>query len=128
MYVSLPKNYSGTAFSRENTPYTDDRPAVPPTLPQVPPPRHEKRPPQNEDCEEKPREHEKEHPKKPCDECGADSKNPISCLLRALRGGRNCKDGGLDTEDFLLIGLIALLIGKEGNEDIIFILAMLLLI
>ena len=49
----------------------------------------------------------------------------MTCLLTALRDrGKS----GFDTEDFLLIGLIALLLGKEGNEDIILVLAMLLLI
>ena len=35
---------------------------------------------------------------------------------------------GFDADDFLLIGLIALLMGREGNEDIVLILALLLLV
>ena len=38
------------------------------------------------------------------------------------------KKAGFDADDFLLIGLIALLMGKEGNEDIVLILALLLLV
>lgn len=130
MYVSLPQNYSGTAFSREEEHRADERPPVPPTLPQVQPPR-EKRPPDREHCSDERQQHEKKCPqdhepqKKQCDECRADDKNPFSCLLNALRRG---KSGGIDAEDFLLLGLIALLIGKEGNEDIVLILTMLLLI
>lgn len=61
-----------------------------------------------------------------CDDCGAkNAKNPLSSLLEMLHGRGNA---GFDLEDFLLIGLIVLLMGKEGNEDIVLILAMLLLI
>ncbi|MBQ4150517.1 MAG: hypothetical protein IJC81_01775 [Clostridia bacterium] len=100
MYVSVPKNYSGMAFSREN----DVKP--PPTLPTLPHPKND------EKCE------------KECEKCAVKEKNPLSCLFEAFRG----KDrGGFDTEDFLLLGLIALMLNKEGNEDIVLILAILLL-
>lgn len=79
---------------------------------------------------EAPREHpEKSSPdscdKPPCTDCRAQNKNPLTCLLHALR---NRNKGGFEGEDFLLLGLIVLLLGKEGNEDILLILAMLLLI
>ena len=57
--------------------------------------------------------------------CRAGNKNPLTCLFEALRGR---KKGGFDADDFLLIGLIALLMGKEGSEDIVLILALLLLV
>ena len=57
--------------------------------------------------------------------CRAENKNPLTCLFEALRGR---KKGGFDADDFLLIGLIALLMGKEGSEDIVLILALLLLV
>ncbi|MBQ6892709.1 MAG: hypothetical protein IJN48_00745 [Clostridia bacterium] len=111
MYVGVPKNYGGTAFqhSKNQEQGQNRHPAVPPTLPHTVPPPAEKLP-----------------PKKQCEHCAAeDNKNPLSCLLNAFHRG---KSGGLDAEDLLLIGLIALLMGKEGNEDMVFILAMLLLI
>lgn len=104
MYVSVPKNYRGMAFSHENAV------KAPPTLPVAPTP-------------PKPQaHHEKE---KKCENCSSKDKNPLSCLIEAFRTRER---GGFDTEDFLLIGLIALLINKEGNEDIVLILAMLLLL
>ncbi len=64
--------------------------------------------------------------KESCGGCaGKGGKNPLTCLFEALRGRG---EAGFDLEDFLLIGLIVLLMGKEGNEDIVLILAMLLLI
>lgn len=54
----------------------------------------------------------------------SEEKNPLSCLLSAFNKKGN---GGFDSEDFLILGLIALLIGKQGNEDILLILALLLL-
>ena len=57
--------------------------------------------------------------------CPAENKNPLTCLFEALRGR---KKAGFDADDFLLIGLIALLMGKEGSEDIVLILALLLLV
>ena len=60
-----------------------------------------------------------------CDDCQKQDKTPLTCLLTALR---NRGKAGFDTEDFLLIGLIVLLLGKEGNEDIVLTLAMLLLV
>ena len=102
MYVSVPKNYGGVAFPRAQ---------------QKPPPPAEKEEKQEEACEAAPLPKE-------CATCKKEEKNPLSCLLSAFRGkGKN----GFDSEDFLLLGLIALLIGKEGNEDILLILAMLLL-
>lgn len=110
MYVGVPKNYGGTAFQhekRENNAH-EQRMSIPQTLPHPPI-----------------AEPEKKESKKPCEECKNDSRNPLSCLFDALRNG---KKGGIDGEDFLILGLIALLIGKSGNEDIVFILVMLLLL
>ena len=70
--------------------------------------------------------HEPEKDCGDCDGCRAkENKNPLTCLFEALRGR---KKAGFDADDFLLIGLIALLMGKEGNEDIVLILALLLLV
>ena len=106
MYVSVPKNYGGVAFSQAKA-----KPSPPPA------PSDEK----EEKCEMP-----KELPPSPdCQGCTREEgKNPLSCLLSAFRGRER---NGFDGEDFLLLGLIALLIGKEGNEDILLILAMLLL-
>lgn len=141
MYVSVPKNYSGVAFAREerapcsdasrlppNAPPTGAIP-LPPPLPCVPPRMME--PPSGEKPEpcEKAKEAKEEKPSPPerecCASCGEkERKNPLTCLFEALhRRERN----GLDAEDFLLIGLIALLMNKEGNEEIVLILALLLL-
>lgn len=143
MYVGVPKNYGGTAFPRERSEQPPRRPAVPPTLPQVMPPtekppndgRHcDERRLDERNCDEKsccePRREETrcDEPRRgghPCNDCRADDKNPFSCILNAFRRGKN---DGITPEDFLLLGLIALLIGKEGNEDIVLILVMLLLI
>ena len=57
--------------------------------------------------------------------CRAENKNPLTCLFEALHGR---KKAGFDADDFLLVGLIALLMGKEGGEDIVLILALLLLV
>ena len=100
MYVSVPKNYGGVAFSN------DKGVKVPPTLPITPPP-------------------EEKNTVSGCSGCGIKEKNPLSCLLEAFK---NREKGGFDTDDFLLVGLIALLINKEGNADIVLILAMLLLL
>lgn len=51
-----------------------------------------------------------------------------SPFLRLLGALQNRGHNGLDGEDLLLIGIIALLLGKEGNEDVLLILAMLLLL
>lgn len=111
MYVSVPKNYSGNAFARENSmPHDIPKPSVMPHLPPASAPSYKK-------------SHDEKH--EACHNCEKKNKNPMTCLLEAFRGR---KDGGFDAEDFLLLGLIALLIGKEGNEDMVFILAMLLLI
>lgn len=119
MYVSVPKNYSGMAFPRENRAQIHPdvvHPAMP--LPEIEEPREH---PKKEPCKE---------PEPPCDEpqckeCRSQDKNPLTCLMHALR---NRNKGGFESEDFLLLGLIVLLLGKEGNEDILLILAMLLLI
>ena len=51
--------------------------------------------------------------------------HPFVRLLDTLQGrGKN----RLDNEDIFLLGLIALLLGKEGNEDVLLILTMLLLV
>lgn len=181
MYISVPKNYGGSAFPRP-----DDAPApheTPPhgfshrsaplpdfaSQPQTarlapasrpepqrdcppPPPRDscdERELPERDKCEHDKREHDRcEHDKcehdrcepdrceHECnhdkdgagcggDRCSKENKNPLTCLFEALRGR---KKAGFDADDFLLIGLIALLMGKEGNEDIILILALLLLV
>ncbi len=103
MYVSVPKNYRGMAFSQEGNI------KAPPTMPVTPPPQK-----REVLCEKEQK----------CEKCGTKEKNPLTCLFEAFRSRER---GGFDTEDFLLIGLIALLINKEGNEDIVLILAMLLL-
>ena len=51
-----------------------------------------------------------------------------SPFLRLLGALQSRGHSGLDGEDLLLIGIIALLLGKEGNEDVLLILAMLLLL
>lgn len=84
-------------------------------------------PPPCEGCEPC-EEHAPEEGHCPCKDappCRAENKNPLTCLFEALRGR---KKGGFDADDFLLIGLIALLMGKEGSEDIVLILALLLLV
>ena len=132
MYVSVPKNYSGIAFSRENRAQQEmPRQEMPLTIP-VPmppsPPQTLREPPRaKEECREcrEPRKEEEKCPSGGCEDCRTQDKNPLTCLLTALR---NRGKAGFDTEDFLLIGLIVLLLGKEGNEDIVLILAMLLLI
>ncbi|MBQ4556225.1 MAG: hypothetical protein IJA60_01075 [Clostridia bacterium] len=106
MYVSVPKNYSGIAFPKEK-----EHASPPPKLPPMP--------------VGEIRHHEPTEREKPCDGCKVKEKNPLACMMEALRKRKN---SGFDTEDFLLVGLIALLLGKEGNEDIILVLAMLLLI
>nr|MBQ5811405.1 hypothetical protein [Clostridia bacterium] len=105
MYVSVPKNYSGVAFrdkEKIEIPRSDTDCKNEEILVKTPKP-----------------------PQPPSDECKNEEKNPLSGILKILRSREK---SGLDTEDFLLIGLIALLIGKEGNEDVLLILAMLLLI
>ena len=125
MYVSVPKNYSGITFAAENgargdlpssptlplpmPPGVPTRPLTPPPTPEppapCPTPEEKKSPPAGKDCQKQ-------------------DKNPLTCLLTALseRG-----KSGIDTEDFLLIGLIALLLGKEGHEALVLALALLLL-
>ena len=106
MYVGVPKNYGGTAFNKENPPqksaHTEQFPS---TLP------HSVQASAKKMCTEGGRE------------CKED-KNPLSCLLGAFKRSKN---SGLDTEELLLLGLIILLLSKEGNEDIVIILAMLLI-
>lgn len=132
MYVSVPKNYSGIAFSRDSrAPQEMPRQEMPMTIP-VPmppsPPQSFHEPPRQKEecreCRESPAREEKSPPNT-CEDCQKQDKNPLTCLLTALRDRGKA---GFDTEDFLLIGLIALLLSKEGNEDIVLILAMLLLI
>lgn len=112
MYVGVPKNYGGTAFKNDRGMKKEQKHVLPPTLPHS---THRVPEREVEQCEKK----------ETCENCQNDGSNPISCMLHALRRG---KAGGISTEDFLLLGLIALLIGKEGNEDIVFILVMLLLL
>lgn len=114
MYVSVPKNYSGVAFPR-----AEQKQPLPEKREQEPPHFEEK------NCDE-PKQKESDVSLPPhCEKCCGEQKNPLSCLLSALRGKG---EGGFDSEDFMLIALIALLVGREGNEDILLILAMLLLI
>ncbi len=124
MYVSVPKNYSGIAFARENrVPPEMPLPDIPKPHPPSPLPPVNPHPPQPEPpCKDK---SNSENPPHTCTECAKPDKNPLTCLLTALR---NRGKSGFDTEDFLLLGLIALLLGKEGNEDTVLVLAMLLLI
>lgn len=112
MYVSVPKNYSGMAFRPDVVHPAPPRPEPPP-----PPPSE----PVSKPCPE-----EEVHTPDPpaCENCHTQNKNPLTCLMQALR---NREKSGFSNEDFLLIGLIALLLGKEGNEDILLILTMLLI-
>lgn len=110
MYVSLPKNYSGVAFTNGGKRETAEEIKAPPSpLPLC-------------DIKSERRNGEK---KVPCEECGTKEKNPIFCMMEALRTRKN---SGFDAEDILLISLIVLLLSKEGNEDVVLILAMLLVI
>ena len=97
---------------------------MPPAQPQ-PQPQHLPEPPSQEcrECRKPSAEEREKHCA--CESCQKQDKNPLTCLLTALRDRGKA---GFDTEDFLLIGLIVLLLGKEGNEDIVLILAMLLLV
>ena len=110
MYVSVPRNYGGIAFQKD---MQKAEAKYPPSLSS--PKKH---------GEDKCREEIKDT-RPACDGCGLKEKNPLSCMMEALR---TRKSGGFDAEDILLVGLIVLLLGKEGNEDIVFILAMLLLL
>ena len=143
MYISVPKNYGGNAFPHPDAPRPRDAGGMPRPVPpfadhgaQVqpsPPPPPPPPPPPDCDC---PPPCEGYEPCATCAEaerpacgdappCRAENKNPLTCLFEALRGR---KKGGFDADDFLLIGLIALLMGKEGSEDIVLILALLLLV
>ena len=105
MYVSVPKNYSGMAFSREkNAAVRPD--VVHPSVANEKPMPTRLPPPIPAEAEE-PKAH------------------PLLALAQALKHRNSAMPSG---EDLLLIGLILLLLGKEGNEDILLILAMLLLI
>lgn len=155
MYISIPKNYGGNAFPHASAvgqsglprpvpPFSDfgapsqlpmggHRPLPPSSepCPRDPPPSSSPScAPPREDCD--PRDADAscgrcELPP-PCAErppCRTENKNPLTCLFEALR----CrKKSGFDADDFLLIGLIALLMGKTGSEDIVLILALLLLV
>ena len=141
MYISVPKNYGGNAFphpdakprgegggmQRPVPPFADYGAQAQPTPPPPPPPPDCGCPPSCEGCEPC-GEHAPEAGQCPCGDaspCHAENKNPLTCLFEALRGR---KKSGFDADDFLLIGLIALLMGKEGSEDIVLILALLLLV
>lgn len=170
MYISVPKNYGGSAFPHPDAPPrgaggmprpgapfapsgTQAQPSPPPPPPRpmmhggaptpvaplgkiprdCPPP-----PPPDCGCEPPPPPCDDREPcgtcvpedAPPCGDapcappCPAKSTNPLTCLFEALRGR---KKSGFDADDFLLIALIALLMGKEGSEDIVLILALLLL-
>ena len=165
MYISVPKNYGGSAFPRpddasaphetpphgfshRSTPLPDFA-SQPQTARLAPAPRpepqcdcpreerdpcDEREPHEPHECDRPEHEHEHKHEHgRDCDcgdrclgdRCSGENKNPLTCLFEALRGR---KKAGFDADDFLLIGLIALLMGKEGNEDIVLILALLLLV
>ena len=121
MYVSIPKNYSGMAFPREAQVLHPD--VIHPQVTNAEPPMQA--PSQPHEAEEKCEHTETAPPPPCCADCNAKEKNPLTCFIRALQGR---KKGGFESDDFLLLGLIVLLLGKEGNEDILLILAMLLLI
>lgn len=154
MYISVPKNYGGSAFPhpdaqpggmpRPTLPFADrGAQASPPPPP--PPPRPTMHggapapvaplgkvprdcplpPPPDCGCPPPPCDGREPCGDAPCaPACPAKNKNPLTCLFEALRGR---KKAGLEADDFLLVGMIALLMGKEGSEDIVLILALLLL-
>ena len=136
MYISVPKNYGGNAFPHPDAPRPRDaggmpRP-VPPfadhgaqVQPSPPPPPPPPRPAFHGSAPTPVAPLGKIPACGDAPPCRAENKNPLTCLFEALRGR---KKGGFDADDFLLIGLIALLMGKEGSEDIVLILALLLLV
>lgn len=151
MYISIPKNYGGNAFPHAPAAGQGGLPRpVPPFAelgapPHTPMGGHRPPPPVPEPCPCEP----PPSPPPPCagdfprdadapcgscapppcgterPPCRSENKNPLTCLFEALR----CrKKSGFDADDFLLIGLIALLMGRSGSEDIVLILALLLLV
>ena len=104
MYVSVPKNYSGMAFSRERNAAVHPDVVHPAVESEKPMPQRILPPPAETESKET---------------------HPILSLAHALKKRNGATPSG---EDLLLIGLILLLLGKEGNEDVLLILAMLLLI
>ena len=156
MYISVPKNYGGSAFPhpdaqpggtggmpRPTLPFADrgaqvsPPPPPPPSRPTMHPsapapvaplgtvPRDCPLPPPDCGCPPPPCDGREPCGDAPCaPACPAKNKNPLTCLFEALRGR---KKAGFEADDFLLIGMIALLMGKEGSEDIVLILALLLL-
>lgn len=156
MYISVPKNYGGNAFPHPDAPRPRDAGGMPRPVPpfadhgaQVqpsppPPPRpafHGSAPTPVAPLGKVPRDCPLPPPdcgcppppcdgREPCGDapcapaCPAKNKNPLTCLFEALRGR---KKAGFEADDFLLVGMIALLMGKEGSEDIVLILALLLL-
>lgn len=143
MYISVPKNYGGSAFSRQSDePARDENPTNGFSHRALPLPNFAEQPQAadirpsacdgeclrgEKECDNDVQEHEQAEVKEcSCGEdCPREKKNPLTCLFEALRGR---KKAGFDADDFLLVGLIALLIGREGNEDIVLILALLLLV
>ena len=121
MYISVPKNYSGSAFAAQN-----GKPADPMVTPvgdtQVPPP-----PPAREAHHTLPANVETkemqiqsaEAPEPP------QTKKPLTAFLEAVR---KRQENGISGDDLLLMGLISLLAGKEENSDIVGILTLLLLL
>lgn len=119
MYISLPKNYSGSAFAAENgrqvqspteTPVAADENAAPPlreahhtfpvNIPATAPKTDDSTPP-------------------------TQKKKPLTAFLDAVR---KRQENGISGDDLLLMGLISLLAGKEDNGDIVGILTLLLLL
>ena len=105
MYVSVPKNYSGNAFSQPPS-QKREPPCLLPSLPTPPSP-----PPKPQTCEEKPQDCESK---------------PQECASKP-QGCAPAHKGGFDAEELLLIGLIALLLGREDCQDLVWMLAILLL-
>ena len=121
MYISVPKNYSGSAFAAKS-----GRPADPMVTPvgdtQVPPP-----PPAREAHHTLPADVEPANPQTAVAKAPEppQTKKPLTAFLEAVR---KRQENGISGDDLLLMGLISLLAGKEENSDIVGILTLLLLL
>ena len=132
MYVSVPKNYSGVAFNsaNEKAKATVEKAKIPPPFPSECVRRQEAEISNRcEECEnaEVVSKCEKEAEQECESGCGCSVRenSPISSIIESLKSR---KKESFDAEDIILLGLIVLLLGKEGSEDIVLILAILLLI
>lgn len=117
MYISLPKNYSGSAFAAQNEKPAD--PMVTPVGVGATP-----TPPAREAHHTLPANAAPQAPQK----AGPDpspTKKPLTAFLEAVR---KRQENGISGDDLLLMGLISLLAGKEENSDIVGILTLLLLL